>query len=132
MQSGQLCRKKAWDGVCGSASDFSHYRVALPDLLGPIQLVGFATTTTTNAANPLRRQRPLSRFECVDSMSYAPEEQAVHDRINLLRLVKRLEKSVESEEWKEDTRIPSRAAWINTQGVLQVCGMTMFISESLL
>ncbi|KIP04625.1 hypothetical protein PHLGIDRAFT_15089 [Phlebiopsis gigantea 11061_1 CR5-6] len=63
-------------------------------------------------------------------MSYAPEEQAVHDRINLLRLVKRLEKSVESEEWKEDTRIPSRAAWINTQGVLQNVELNYDLDES--
>ena len=53
-------------------------------------------------------------------MSYQVSEQLLHDRINLLRLVRRLEKSVDSDEWLEDTREPSRAAWIKVQGVLQV------------
>lgn len=53
-------------------------------------------------------------------MSYQLTEQVVHDRINLLRLVRRLEKSVDGEEWLEGTREPSRAAWIKTQGVMQV------------
>jgi hypothetical protein len=53
-------------------------------------------------------------------MSYQPTEQAVHDRINLLRLVRALEKSVNGEEWLGDTREPGRAAWIKTQGALQV------------
>ena len=53
-------------------------------------------------------------------MNYQVTEQVVHDRINLLRLVRRLEKSVDSDEWLEDTRVPSRAAWIRMQGVLQV------------
>lgn len=53
-------------------------------------------------------------------MSYQVAEQVLHDRINLLRLVRRLEKSVDSDEWLEDTREPSRAAWIKAQGVLQV------------
>ncbi|GJE92825.1 SNARE domain-containing protein [Phanerochaete sordida] len=52
-------------------------------------------------------------------MSYQVSEQVVHDRINLLRLVRKLEKSVDGEEWLEDTREPSRAAWIKTQGVMQ-------------
>lgn len=52
-------------------------------------------------------------------MSYQLTEQVVHDRINLLRLVRRLEKSIDSEEWLEGTHEPSRAAWIKTQGVMQ-------------
>ena len=43
---------------------------------------------------------------------------ADHDRINLGRLVKRLEKSVEGEDWSQDD---GHNTWIKTQGTLQVC-----------
>ncbi|GBE80445.1 hypothetical protein SCP_0301600 [Sparassis crispa] len=43
-------------------------------------------------------------------------EQTVHDRINLARLVRRLEKTVASEDWTDD-RLP--ATWIKTRGTLQ-------------
>ena len=68
--------------------------------------------------HPLRRRTLLPT-----TMSYQLNEQVVHDRVNLLRLVRRLEKSIDSAEWLEDTRAPSRAAWIKTQGVMQVCGL---------
>ena len=42
---------------------------------------------------------------------------ANHDRINLGRLVKRLEKSVEGEDWSQDG---GHNTWIKTQGTLQV------------
>ena len=52
-------------------------------------------------------------------------EQAVHDRINLHRLVRRLEKSVADEGWhrpedlKDSDPFP-HAVWIRTQGTLGV------------
>ena len=53
-------------------------------------------------------------------MSFADSEQIRHDRVNLVRLVRRLEDAVESKEWYEDVRKPTRATWIKTQGMLQV------------
>lgn len=52
-------------------------------------------------------------------------EQAVHDRINLYRLVRRLEKSVAEEGWRkpgglEDSEPFPHAVWIRTQGTLGV------------
>ena len=52
-------------------------------------------------------------------------EQAVHDRINLYRLVRRLEKSIAEEGWhnpgdlKNSEPFP-HAVWIRTQGTLGV------------
>ena len=52
-------------------------------------------------------------------------EQAAHDRINLYRLVRRLEKSVAEEGWlnpgdlKDSEPFP-HAVWIRTQGTLGV------------
>lgn len=44
-------------------------------------------------------------------------EQTVHDRINLSRLVKRLENSATNEDWSlQDNQ---HSAWIKTQGTLQ-------------
>jgi len=48
------------------------------------------------------------------SMSLQTNEQTVHDRINLNRLVKRLENSVTNEDWTLQD-----SAWIKTQGTLQ-------------
>ena len=51
------------------------------------------------------------------SMSLQTNEQTVHDRINLSRLVKRLENSVTNEDWSlQDNQ---HSAWIKTQGTLQ-------------
>jgi len=52
-------------------------------------------------------------------------EQAVHDRINLYRLVRRLEKSVAEEGWQnpgdlKDSEPFPHAVWIRTQGTLGV------------
>ncbi|KAF7790066.1 hypothetical protein EIP86_001016 [Pleurotus ostreatoroseus] len=52
-------------------------------------------------------------------MSYQPSEQLLHDRVNLSRLLRRLEKTVVSQEWEEETRQPTRATWIKTKGLLQ-------------
>ncbi|KIM83454.1 hypothetical protein PILCRDRAFT_444365 [Piloderma croceum F 1598] len=51
------------------------------------------------------------------SMSLQTNEQTVHDRINLSRLVKRLENLVTNEDWSlQDNQ---HSAWIKTQGTLQ-------------
>ena len=50
-------------------------------------------------------------------MNLQNTEQAAHDRINLGRLVKRLEKSVFGQDWNEDSQ---HNIWINTQQTLQV------------
>ena len=52
-------------------------------------------------------------------------EQVVHDRINLYRLVRRLEKSVAEEGWHnpgdpKDSEPFPHAVWIRTQGTLGV------------
>jgi SNARE protein 1 len=49
-------------------------------------------------------------------MSLQSTEQIVHDRINLGRLVKRLEKSAEDEAWSQDD---GHNTWIKTRGTLQ-------------
>lgn len=61
---------------------------------------------------------PLYKFFI---MSYQPTEQLLHDRVNLTRLLRRLEKTVASQEWEEETRHPARTTWIKTKGLLQVC-----------
>ena len=62
--------------------------------------------------------------------SYSPEttcwkmtEKATHDRVNLARLVRRLEKTVATESWADDApgTPSSTPAWIRTRGTLQVC-----------
>jgi len=57
--------------------------------------------------------------------SLMSHEQAVHDRINLYRLVRRLEKSIAEEGWRNpgDLKDPEpfpHAVWIRTQGTLGV------------
>ena len=64
------------------------------------------------------------------TVSFPPEslmsrEQAAHDRINLYRLVRRLEKSVAEEGWPNPgdlngSELDPHAAWIRTQGTLGV------------
>lgn len=63
-------------------------------------------------------------------------EQVVHDRINLYRLVRRLEKSVAEEGWpspgglKDPEPFP-HAMWIRTQGTLGVSSLFSSLWESL-
>ncbi|KAI0088090.1 hypothetical protein BDY19DRAFT_891725 [Irpex rosettiformis] len=52
-------------------------------------------------------------------MNSVDPEQIRHDRVNLVRLVKRLEDTVASKEWHEEVQKPTRATWIKTQGMLQ-------------
>ncbi|KAI0686742.1 hypothetical protein BC835DRAFT_1551159 [Cytidiella melzeri] len=52
-------------------------------------------------------------------VSSADSEQIRHDRVNLVRLVKRLETTADSKEWQEEMRKPSRTTWIKTQSMLQ-------------
>ena len=49
-------------------------------------------------------------------MTLQNNEQTVHDRINLGRLVGRLEKSVTDEDWSRDDL---HNTWMKTQGALQ-------------
>ncbi|KAF7980363.1 hypothetical protein HWV62_38815 [Athelia sp. TMB] len=49
-------------------------------------------------------------------MNLPPTEQLAHDRINLGRLVKRLESSIQSENWDQAN---GNNAWIKSQGTLQ-------------
>ncbi|KAH9932510.1 uncharacterized protein B0H18DRAFT_985979 [Fomitopsis serialis] len=51
-------------------------------------------------------------------MNFQSNEQVTHDRINLARLVRRLEKSVAAEDW-DAGHLPPRATWIKTQQTLQ-------------
>lgn len=51
-------------------------------------------------------------------MSVRTNDQILHDRINLPRLVKRLERSVSEEVWSDTSQ---RDTWIKAQGTLQVC-----------
>ncbi|KAI0338263.1 hypothetical protein BDW22DRAFT_1415622 [Trametopsis cervina] len=46
-------------------------------------------------------------------------EQVRHDRVNLVRLVRRLDRTVGSKEWEDEMRSPTRATWVKTQGMLQ-------------
>lgn len=47
-------------------------------------------------------------------------EQAAHDRVNLARLVRRLEKTIAAETWVDEPADSSTPAWIRTRGTLQV------------
>lgn len=49
-------------------------------------------------------------------MSLQTTEQILHDKVNLGRLVRRLEKSVTEEEWENGVR---QDTWIKAQGTLQ-------------
>lgn len=51
------------------------------------------------------------------------KEQVLHDRVNLARLVRRLEKTVTDETWTDDVLGASMPTpiWIRTRGALQVC-----------
>jgi hypothetical protein len=50
-------------------------------------------------------------------MSVRTNDQILHDRVNLPRLVKRLEKSVSEGDWSDSSQ---RDTWIKAQGTLQV------------
>ncbi|CCL98191.1 uncharacterized protein FIBRA_00185 [Fibroporia radiculosa] len=54
-------------------------------------------------------------------MTYQGSEQLVHDRINLFRLIRRLEKGVAAANWDVDG-LPPQLTWIKTQGTLQASG----------
>ncbi|EGO25924.1 hypothetical protein SERLADRAFT_466768 [Serpula lacrymans var. lacrymans S7.9] len=49
-------------------------------------------------------------------MNSRPRDQLVHDKVNLFRLVKRLEKSVSEDDWSDD--VP-RDTWIRAQETIQ-------------
>ena len=51
-----------------------------------------------------------------------PTEQILHDRVNLARLVCRLEKTISDETWTEDPTGSSTSTptWIRARGILQV------------
>ncbi|KAG0707032.1 hypothetical protein DFH29DRAFT_845092 [Suillus ampliporus] len=49
-------------------------------------------------------------------MSVRTNEQILHDRVNLPRLVKRLERSVSEDDWSDSSQ---RDTWIKAQGTLQ-------------
>ncbi|KAG1739797.1 hypothetical protein EDD22DRAFT_982247 [Suillus occidentalis] len=49
-------------------------------------------------------------------MSVRTNDQILHDRVNLPRLVKRLEKSVSEDDWSDGSQ---RDTWIKAQGTLQ-------------
>ncbi|KAH7928936.1 hypothetical protein BV22DRAFT_1110199 [Leucogyrophana mollusca] len=51
-------------------------------------------------------------------MSFLNNEQSIHDKINLPRLVKRLENSVTEEDWATNRDV-NRNDWIRAQGTLQ-------------
>ncbi|KAI0948928.1 hypothetical protein AcW1_008666 [Taiwanofungus camphoratus] len=51
-------------------------------------------------------------------MIFQSSEQVVHDKLNLARLVRRLEKSITSEDWSADG-LPPQATWIKARGTLQ-------------
>ncbi|THH31402.1 hypothetical protein EUX98_g2792 [Antrodiella citrinella] len=54
-------------------------------------------------------------------MPLQTQEQIIHDRVNLGRLVKSLERTVTGEEWQQlcnDTHEPTKQAWIKVQGTL--------------
>ena len=48
--------------------------------------------------------------------------QSAHDEVNLARLVRRIEKTVASETWADDSSedSPSTPAWIRSRGTLHV------------
>lgn len=53
------------------------------------------------------------------AMSFQSNEQMIHDKVNLARLVRRLEKTVASEDWGTES-LPPRVTWLKTQQTLQV------------
>lgn len=52
-------------------------------------------------------------------MTFQSNEQIIHDKVNLARLVRRLEKTIAAEDWDTGS-LPPRATWIKTQQTLQV------------
>ncbi|KAH8107658.1 hypothetical protein BXZ70DRAFT_2744 [Cristinia sonorae] len=51
-------------------------------------------------------------------MPLQTQEQIIHDRVNLGRLVKSLQGAVSSEEWQRNTSEPGTQAWLKVQGAL--------------
>ncbi|KAK7692130.1 hypothetical protein QCA50_003749 [Cerrena zonata] len=52
-------------------------------------------------------------------MSVRTSEQLLHDRVNLARLVRRLEKSVASEQLASNNNTGNEIAWVKSQGTVQ-------------
>lgn len=50
-------------------------------------------------------------------MEYQTQEQVLHDRINLSKLVKKLDKAIEETNWSDES---NQKLWIQCQGMLQV------------
>lgn len=50
-------------------------------------------------------------------MSYQTQEQVLHDRINLSKLVKKLDKAIQETDWSEEN---NQSLWIQCQSMLQV------------
>jgi SNARE protein 1 len=62
-------------------------------------------------------------------MSVSTNDQILHDRVNLPRLVKRLEKSVSEDDWSDSSQ---RDTWIKAQGTLQVRSELLVVNTRLL
>ena len=60
-------------------------------------------------------------------MSLHSNEQLLHDRVNLTRLVRRLDKAIAVPGWEKDDVLDSQ---IKTQGMLQVYGHWMRCASS--
>ena len=52
-------------------------------------------------------------------------EQILHDRVNLVRLVRRLDKSVNESDWDCEK---GTALWLKTEGLLQVSPLSSSLS----
>ena len=50
-------------------------------------------------------------------------EQILHDRVNLVRFVRRLDKSVNESDWSSG---PRTTLWLKSQGLLQVSSFLHF------
>lgn len=65
---------------------------------------------------PRRRNALFDMASAALSMSSTPK-QILHDRVNLVRLVRRLEKSVNVSDWGSEK---STLLWLRSEGLLQV------------
>jgi hypothetical protein len=78
-------------------------------------------TPLTAAFSILEMVDVRSFCQCILLHTVMSHEQLVHDKINLFRLVRRLDKSISDEHW--DAQNPSGNAyihWVRTEGTLQV------------
>lgn len=103
------------------ATEAAKRSAALTHRPGVATSVGFRVLNVSTLLTPPPPRHLLTL--CFESnMSH---EQVVHDRINLYRLVRRLEKSVAEEGWDDPTDLKSsepfpHAVWIRSQGTLGV------------